>query len=154
MKPQVSWNLLYWPDHPQTHGDLPAFNNFIELSPATSEHVTTVLQSAEQDELFVKFRARKLGLTLCSARIPDNSKIWRYCTKLFKMISFHIMSMGFSYCHFCFVFKVIYIWMGVLPACISVYDVHAWGPWRPEEGAGCPGTKVIDSWELPYSCWK
>ena len=39
--------------------------------------------------------------------------------------------------------------MNVLPAYMSVYHVHAWCPWRPEEGTGVPGTVVMDSCKLP-----
>lgn len=35
----------------------------------------------------------------------------------------------------------------VLSACLLVFDLHAWCTWRPEEGAGYPGTIVTDGWE-------
>lgn len=31
--------------------------------------------------------------------------------------------------------------------------VCAWYPWNPGEGAGYPGTRVIDGCELPCGCW-
>lgn len=43
--------------------------------------------------------------------------------------------------------------MGTLPALLSVHCVHMWGPWKPKEGMGFPGTGVTDSYELPLGCW-
>lgn len=43
--------------------------------------------------------------------------------------------------------------MGVLPAWLSVYHVHAWCPPRPEGNAGSPGTRVIGS-RLPFGFWE
>lgn len=43
--------------------------------------------------------------------------------------------------------------MTVLPACISVYHMHAWCPQRSEEGIRSPGTGVPDNCELPCGCW-
>lgn len=39
-----------------------------------------------------------------------------------------------------------------LPACTSVYHVHAWCPQRSAEGAASPGTAAIDGCELPCGC--
>lgn len=44
--------------------------------------------------------------------------------------------------------------MGVLPACDCVCHVHAWCPWRPEEGAGSPGTGVTGICEPSCGCWE
>lgn len=41
------------------------------------------------------------------------------------------------------------MYMGTLPALLSVHCVHMWGPWKPKEGMGFPGTGVTDSYELP-----
>ena len=35
------------------------------------------------------------------------------------------------------------------PACISVYCIYSWGPEKPEEGVGYPGTEVTDG----CTCW-
>lgn len=40
--------------------------------------------------------------------------------------------------------------MTVLPACISVYHMHAWCPQRSEEGIRSPGTEVMDGCGPPY----
>lgn len=34
--------------------------------------------------------------------------------------------------------------MGILLACLSVYNVHVWCPWRPEESISFPGAGVTD----------
>lgn len=39
--------------------------------------------------------------------------------------------------------------MSVSPACVSEYHLHAWYPWRPEEGIRCPGNGVIDDYKIP-----
>lgn len=36
--------------------------------------------------------------------------------------------------------------------CMSVQHVHAWGPWRPEEASGSPGSGV-NSCKLPHGWW-
>lgn len=46
--------------------------------------------------------------------------------------------------------------MHVLPtwicACAWIW-VHAWCPWRPEDGVRYPGTGVTDSCNRPWRCW-
>jgi hypothetical protein len=39
--------------------------------------------------------------------------------------------------------------VGILSACMSVHCVHAWFPWRPEEGTKSSGSEVMDICELP-----
>jgi hypothetical protein len=42
-----------------------------------------------------------------------------------------------------------------LPVCICIYYMHAWCPWRSEEGVRCPGTEIIiDGCKLPCGCWE
>ena len=48
----------------------------------------------------------------------------------------------------------IFMFMCVLPVCMSVYHVHAGCSRRPEEGIKSSGTEVIDSCELPCRCWE
>lgn len=43
--------------------------------------------------------------------------------------------------------------VGALSACMSVYHLHAWCPWRSEEGVRVPGTGVADC-EPPCRCWE
>jgi hypothetical protein len=47
-----------------------------------------------------------------------------------------------------------FLFMGVLPACMSVYHVHAWCPQWLEEGIGSPGTRITDDFELLCGCWE
>lgn len=44
--------------------------------------------------------------------------------------------------------------MGILLVCMSVYHVHAWCPWRPEQSVRCLGTRDTDSWEPLCGCWE
>lgn len=39
--------------------------------------------------------------------------------------------------------------MSVLPACMYVHHVNAWGPQRPEEGTESPGTGIANGCESP-----
>lgn len=41
--------------------------------------------------------------------------------------------------------------MSVLPVCISVYCMHAWGL-EVSSGRGFPRTGAMDVCELPYGC--
>lgn len=41
------------------------------------------------------------------------------------------------------------MWMNVLPACISVYDVYAQYLWRLAEGVRSPGSEVADGCAPP-----
>lgn len=43
--------------------------------------------------------------------------------------------------------------MSVWAASMSMYHMHAWCPWKAEEGVGFPGTGVTDGCELPSECW-
>lgn len=45
-----------------------------------------------------------------------------------------------------------YVW--VLPACTSVYNMLAGCPQKPEEDLGCPGTVITDGCELLYEYWE
>lgn len=49
------------------------------------------------------------------------------------------------------VFKIC-MCMNTLHICVSTMYVQY--PQRPEEGAGSPGTAVIDCCEPPFVCWK
>jgi hypothetical protein len=44
------------------------------------------------------------------------------------------------------------MYMGILPACMSVKHANAWCPQRPEDGVRHPRTKVTDVCEMPYGC--
>lgn len=39
--------------------------------------------------------------------------------------------------------------MSILPACISVYHIHAWCPQMSEEDIGFPGAGVMNDFVLP-----
>lgn len=43
-----------------------------------------------------------------------------------------------------YIVKFTFMYMAVLAACIFMHHIHAWYPWRSEEGTGFPGTGVID----------
>lgn len=43
--------------------------------------------------------------------------------------------------------------MNILPACMSVYHMHAWCWQRPEEDIGSPWTGVTGRCELPCGFW-
>lgn len=43
---------------------------------------------------------------------------------------------------------VLCVWVGVLPACVSMCHMCAWHPQRLEEGIRFPQTGVIDGCEL------
>lgn len=43
--------------------------------------------------------------------------------------------------------------LGILPACISVHNIHAWCLRRQEDGVRFPGTRVRNSCELPCGHW-
>lgn len=45
-----------------------------------------------------------------------------------------------------YLFIISYMWMLFLLVCL--YHMHAWGPWRQEEGVGFPGTAITDSCKL------
>ena len=47
-----------------------------------------------------------------------------------------------------------YMCMGILPAHMSVQDMHARCPWRLEQGTGFPETGVSDGYELQCKCWE
>lgn len=44
--------------------------------------------------------------------------------------------------------------MNVLPTYMSVHHVYVWYPQRPEEAVRCPGTGVIEDYDLTYGCWE
>lgn len=44
--------------------------------------------------------------------------------------------------------------VSVLFTCISMYHMHSWYPWRPEEGIGFSRTEVTEGYELPCRCWE
>ena len=44
--------------------------------------------------------------------------------------------------------------MSVLPACVSVYHMHAWCSWRPEEDIRSPVSGVMDGCDLPCRHWE
>ena len=52
------------------------------------------------------------------------------------------------------IFSLIFYVCGCLVACMSVHYVHAWCPWRPEEGTEYPETSVTDCWVPPLECWE
>lgn len=37
---------------------------------------------------------------------------------------------------------------GALPGYLSMYHMYAWWPWKPEEGAGSPRTRVMDGYKF------
>jgi hypothetical protein len=37
-----------------------------------------------------------------------------------------------------------YVHTSVLPTCVTMYHLHAWCMWRPEDGTGSPGNRVND----------
>lgn len=41
-----------------------------------------------------------------------------------------------------------------MPTCISIYCVHAWSSWRPEEGVRSPVTEVTDCYKPSSGCWE
>ena len=47
-----------------------------------------------------------------------------------------------------------FLCLDVLPACMSVYNIHVWCPRRPVEGDRYPGTGAADSCELSCGCWE
>jgi hypothetical protein len=44
--------------------------------------------------------------------------------------------------------------MDILPAYMSVNQVHVWCPQRPEEGVRSPSSGVTDGCESPYGEWE
>jgi hypothetical protein len=46
------------------------------------------------------------------------------------------------------------MYMGVVLEYISVYHVHVWCPWKPEEGTRSPGIGIIDSCKLWSGSWE
>lgn len=44
--------------------------------------------------------------------------------------------------------------MCILPTCISVHHLQDLCLWESEDGAGSPGTSVIDSCKLSCGCWE
>ena len=44
--------------------------------------------------------------------------------------------------------------LNVLPACMSVYYVHACCLWASEEDVRAPGTGVTGGCNLPCRCWE
>lgn len=49
---------------------------------------------------------------------------------------------------FCFQLYLCFMCVTILPTCKSAYHIHAWCPWRPEDGVGFPRTGVTFSCEL------
>ena len=51
-------------------------------------------------------------------------------------------------------FFITEIFFMCMPACMTVYHMHACCPWSAEEDIGSPGTELKDCWELPCGCWE
>lgn len=51
------------------------------------------------------------------------------------------------------IFKNYFIWVGVLPMCLSAYHVYAWYPKRPGKGTGPLRTWITKGCELPRRSW-
>ena len=41
-----------------------------------------------------------------------------------------------------------------LPACIYVYHIHVWCPYKTEESVKSLGTRVMDGYKPPYGYWE
>lgn len=48
----------------------------------------------------------------------------------------------------------LFICMNIWSVLMSVCQLCTWFSWRPEEGIGCPGTRVTDDCELSFGSWK
>lgn len=53
-----------------------------------------------------------------------------------------------------FVLIFYFVCMNILSICLSVYHMHAWHLWKPEEKVGFLGTEIAEDCELPCRCWE
>jgi hypothetical protein len=44
--------------------------------------------------------------------------------------------------------------LNVLPACVRMYHMCIWRPWKPEDGIRFPVIGVTGSCKLPCGCWE
>jgi hypothetical protein len=72
------------------------------------------------------------------------------------LISFHLILQEFTFTFLKFIFYLLefcFMYMGALPACMSVYHLHAWCLRSSAEGIESLRMGVTFGWEPPCGCW-